>query len=156
MYTPATCGFGWVIKYWKNLGIPDTLAYRSANVFVQWQNPQWGSPMAIYTGTAPPKCRDGYVGPPRMPEEQIDELLMNERPSKIAKIMREFVLENEKQPFIHHISAWDREELRDMLTPYGFASFDFDRETVFNDNHDILGIENNYNFSTFLSAKIGD
>ena len=154
MYSPSTCGFGWVIPYWKNLGIPDTLAYRSANVFVQWQNPQWGSPMAIYTSMAPPQCPDGYVGPPRMPEEQIHELLMNERPTQIAKVMREYVLENEKAPFIHHISAWDREELKAMLIPYGFNEFDFDRESVYNQNTDIDGIVNNYNFSTFLSATM--
>jgi SAM-dependent methyltransferase len=152
MYDPRSWAFEGINWTWPTYGIEDNLTYRSATVFIQWNNPIYGTSVEHYTGAIKRDPR-AYHGPARLPLTEIETMFRSLPPSRIASEMREYVLATEKDPIFQHVSAWGRDEIVAQLAEYGFDDFEFDAEKISAEEADIPGVTGNYHISLFVRAK---
>ena len=76
--------------------------------------------------------RHGYIGPPSLSREKIEELRLIESPKLLTNRLVEEVKNNYPDADLIHQNGWSNEELIRLVSKYGF-------KFVTSDMHDILG-----------------
>ncbi|NKB54752.1 MAG: methyltransferase domain-containing protein [Alphaproteobacteria bacterium] len=136
---------------WEAHGVADTLDTRAAFIFSGFWNDEYGDENGLFSGNG--KHADGaYVGPPRMPSEELRDLAERSTPYQIAQTLRQHIVDNEPSYHFNHQNAWSRDEFDKVLTACGFEVLSFDRAKIIKRYHWIPLIEDMDHMSLYCFA----
>lgn len=134
---------------WPNRGVPETLDYKAAMIFCGFWNGAYGNP---YTGEVH-RNTSAYHGPPPVEAGCLHELLETGTPRQISLVLRQAVIDQEKDFTFNHQNAWDRGEFKALLAETGFGVVADDPFLIMARNSAIPGICKMMNISMYFQAE---
>ena len=139
---------------WAAQGICDCLDHRAAmivcSIFGQ------GNPFGPAESKPEKKAIPGYFGPTFMTVDELQSLIdpaLNLSPSMLADTLCEKMRARNADFRFCHQSAWSREELKNLLSDFGFEIISFDYATIMSSFGNIRDVGNMREISIFCWAK---
>lgn len=134
---------------WQEKGIADSIDYRAAMVFCGYWNAAYGN---YYSGEI--ALRPGaYHGPPAVDTALLRQILSDNTPAAVARILRQKAIEECADLTFNHQAAWGQGELQDFVTRMGFRVRSSDRGLLCRKYGWIAHIRVAEEISMYLEAK---
>jgi SAM-dependent methyltransferase len=106
-----------LMSLWRANGVEDNLTNRAAMIFCGYWNRAYGD----HFSGAIVASEGAYHGPPKMPQQRLEQMLAAGSPHAIAQELVRFVCASEPSPTFNHQNAWSAQELVQLLARNGFA-----------------------------------
>ncbi len=143
--------WGFPTNLWSNLGVADSLDARAAFIFSSFGSPELNG---LFSGQEYLDHPRAYYGPPLVSDSYLQDLIRTGTPHEIAFELRKCILRDQKgTPDLSHQNAWSPEELKSLLTLFGFEVVTFDREKIVNIWPHLSWMRDAWHTSTFCMAK---
>jgi len=135
----------------KNKKIKDTINARASYMFCGYWNSQYGDFFGEYDYK-----RDGsFNGPPPLKDEEYENILKNNTPHEISKILKSKLNNQIDNITFNHQNAWSKDELIQHFELFGFDIISIDKGHICkkykNDIPDIFGL---YNISSYFEFRL--
>jgi hypothetical protein len=150
---PSFFGPEWNIEnftaLWYNKSICDCMDHRIAMIFCSFYN----GAFAPYFSNIGIDDYIAYFGPPTVEEQLLKALSIELSPSALAREYCRIVKSTETDFRLYNQSAWSKEELKALLSRFGFEVVTFDTNKVLHAFGHITDIETMKEHSTYCWAK---
>lgn len=133
---------------WPRRDVPDTIDTRCAYLICGFWNQAFGHLFGDHDVNAP----GAYHGPPAMPLKDLKRLLADPSPNRIARELRDFVLESETDYAFNHQNAWNLDEFDGLLRNHGFRLLTSNAGMVRQQYRGIPGIDEMADISAYFVA----
>ena len=139
-----------VVPTLANRGVADSVTVRAAMVFCAFWNTAFGDMFGAYNAAAP----GAYHGPPPMDEAELFQILSNNSPNKIAKVLRDRVEKSENDFVFNHQNGWSQTEMISLLGAHGFSFVSSDRDKIVQRFNFVPKVSQMFGISSYYLAAV--
>jgi SAM-dependent methyltransferase len=151
-------GFEDLVSTWRNRNLTDNLDNRAMCIFCGFWNQAYGNHFEkIWSRPTDTNAEipntESYHGPPVVSSDVLQELKSSNSPNKIANILRNTIIKTEHDYSFNHQNAWGRNELKELISQFGFVNVSTDSKTILSEYSHIPKIREMLSISMYLQAN---